>query len=76
MNGISCCVTGCAISKRSVGECDTGRVGCYTIRDGVNTDWIRVRQSTSALTGDLDPYTWVFQIPNAIPGSMQVSATE
>ena len=31
--------------------------------------------STSALAGDPDPYPWVFQILNAIPGSMQVSAT-
>jgi len=34
-----------------------------------------IRQSTSALVGDLDPYPRVFQIPNAIPGSVQVSAT-
>ena len=31
--------------------------------------------STSALAGDLDPYPRVFQILNAIPGSVQVSAT-
>jgi hypothetical protein len=34
-----------------------------------------VRQSTSALAGDPDPYPQVFQIQNAIPGSVQVSAT-
>ena len=34
-----------------------------------------LRQSTSALTSDLDPYPQVFQIPNAIPGSVRVSAT-
>jgi hypothetical protein len=34
-----------------------------------------LRQSTSALVGDPDPYPWVFQIQNAIPGSVRVSAT-
>ena len=34
-----------------------------------------IRQSTSALVNDLDLYPWVFQIQNAIPGSVQVSAT-
>ena len=29
----------------------------------------------SALVGDPDPYPWVFQIQNAIPGSVRVSAT-
>ena len=34
-----------------------------------------LRQSTSALAGDLDPYPQVFQIQNAIPGSVWVTAT-
>jgi len=34
-----------------------------------------LRQSMSALMGDPDPYPWVFQIQNAIPGSVRVSAT-
>jgi hypothetical protein len=33
----------------------------------------RLMQSTSALTGDLDPYPWVFQFWNAILGSVWVS---
>jgi len=37
--------------------------------------WPGLRQSMSALMGDLDLYPWVFQIQNAIPGSVQVSAT-
>ena len=35
----------------------------------------RVRLNTSALAGDPDPYPRVFQIQNAIPGSVRVSAT-
>jgi hypothetical protein len=35
----------------------------------------KLRQSTSVLMGDPDPYPWVFQIQNALPGSMRVSAT-
>ena len=34
-----------------------------------------LKQSTSALAGDPDPYPQVFQIPNAIPRYVQVSAT-
>ena len=34
-----------------------------------------VRLNTSALVGDPDPYPQVFQIQNAIPGSVWVSAT-
>jgi len=34
-----------------------------------------VRLNTSALVGDPDPYPRVFQIQNAIPGSVRVSAT-
>jgi len=34
-----------------------------------------LRQSTSALVGTLDPYPQVFQIQDAIPGSVWVSAT-
>src|SRR5882762_2317277 len=34
-----------------------------------------LRQSTSALMGDPDSYPRVFQIQNAIPGSVWVSAT-
>ena len=34
-----------------------------------------LRLNTSALMGDLDPYPQVFQIYNAIPGSVRVSAT-
>ena len=36
---------------------------------------LRIRQSTSALAGDPDPYLRVFQIQNAIPGSVRVSPT-
>ena len=35
----------------------------------------KLRQSTSALAGDPDPYLRVFQFQNTILGSMQVSAT-
>ena len=35
----------------------------------------RVRLNTSALAGDPDPYPRVFQIQNAIPGFVWVSAT-
>ena len=35
----------------------------------------QIRLNTSALAGDPDPYPWVFQIQNAIPGSIWVSAT-
>ena len=34
-----------------------------------------IRQSMSALMGNPDPYPWVFQIENAIPRSVWVSAT-
>ena len=34
-----------------------------------------IRQDMSALVGDLDLYPQVFQIQNAIPGSVWVSAT-
>ena|SRR6267154_274187 len=36
---------------------------------------VLLRQSTSALVGDPDPYPRVFQVQNAIPGSAWVSAT-
>ena len=45
-------------------------LGCY---DGSGQCCVRL--NTSALVGDPDPYPRVFQIQNAIPGSMQVSAT-
>jgi hypothetical protein len=33
----------------------------------------KIRQSTSALVGDLDPYPREFQIQNAIPGSANLT---
>ena len=37
--------------------------------------WIMLRQSTSALAGDPDPYPQVYSNEISIPGSVQVSAT-
>ena len=49
----------------------------WVFRRGIGTEsvWWKLRLNTSALAGDPDPYPRVFQIQNAIPGSVQVSAT-
>ena len=50
-------------------------MGPWAANRRLGTSGPSLRQSTSALMGDPDPYPRVFQIQNAIPGSVRVSAT-
>ena len=63
------------------GACIPKKHSCWEVMGGGDGGLYRfiiysiIRLNTSALVGDPDPYPQVFQIQNAIPGSVRVSAT-